>query len=90
MDRATWLGLKDKIQLAVLVEGDEALMNYMSLIPVSQQKFPRVNAKDTKKFADWLTDPEKGQAIIRDFGKDKYGQALFFPNSKKWIENKAQ
>jgi tungstate transport system substrate-binding protein len=90
MDRATWLGLKDKIQLAVLVEGDEALMNYMSLIPVSQQKFPRVNAKDTKQFVNWLTDPEKGQAIIRDFGKDKYGQALFFPNSKKWIENKAQ
>lgn len=35
-------------------------------------------------FAKWLTSPEKGQKIIRDFGKDKYGGSLFFPNSKEW------
>ena len=33
---------------------------------------------------DWLTSPEKGQKIIRDFGKEKYGSPLFFPNSKEW------
>jgi tungstate transport system substrate-binding protein len=35
-------------------------------------------------FVKWLTAPDKGQLIIRDFGKDKYGSALFFPNSKEW------
>jgi tungstate transport system substrate-binding protein len=84
IDRATYLSLKDQIKLAILVENDEALLNYISLIPVSEKKFPKVNAKDTIKFVQWLTSPQKGQLIIRDFGKDKYGSPLFFPNSVKW------
>ena len=35
-------------------------------------------------FAAWLTAPEKGRKIIRDFGKKQYGSPLFFPNSKAW------
>jgi tungstate transport system substrate-binding protein len=84
IDRATYLSIKDQIKITVLVEGDEALLNYISLIPVNQKKFPRVNAKDVKIFVAWLTSPEKGQKIIRDFGKDKYGAPLFFPNSDAW------
>jgi tungstate transport system substrate-binding protein len=84
IDRATYLSLKDSIKLVVLVEGDEALLNYISLIPVNQGKCPRVNKKDTMKFVKWMTSPVKGQKIIRDFGKDKYGSPLFFPNSLEW------
>lgn len=86
IDRATYLSLKDQIKLAILVEKDEALLNYITLIPVNAKKFPRVNAKDTKIFVKWLTSPDKGQKIIRDFGKDKYGAPLFFPNSREWIK----
>ena len=78
------LTLKTQIKLAVLVEKDEALLNYISLIPVSPQKFPKVNYGDTMIFVKWLTSPKKGQRIIKDFGKDKYGSPLFFPNSKEW------
>ena len=88
IDRATYLSIKDQIKLLILVEGDEALLNYISLIPVNPAKFPRVNNKDTIKFVKWLTSPQKGQLIIRDFGKDKYGAALFFPNSEEWQKNK--
>ncbi len=84
MDRATYLTLKDQIKLAILVEKDEALLNYMSLIPVNPKKFAKVNYEDAMTFVRWLTSPEKGQKIIRDFGKDKYGSPLFFPNSKEW------
>ncbi|MCE5210874.1 MAG: substrate-binding domain-containing protein [Deltaproteobacteria bacterium] len=84
IDRATYLSLKDQIKLAVLVEGDEALLNFISLIPVNKAKCPKVNVKDTKTFVKWLTSPRKGQLIIRDFGKDKYGSPLFFPNSVEW------
>jgi tungstate transport system substrate-binding protein len=84
IDRATYLSLKDKIKLIVLVEGDEALLNFISLIPVNKAKCPKVNTKDTKTFVKWLTSPKKGQLIIRDFGKDKYGSPLFFPNSVEW------
>ena len=84
IDRATLLTLKDKIKLVVLVEKDEALLNYISLIPVNPQKFPKVNYEDAMTFVKWLTAVDKGQKIIRDFGKDKYGSPLFFPNSKEW------
>jgi tungstate transport system substrate-binding protein len=84
IDRATYLGLKGKIKLEVLIERDEILLNFISLIPVNPQKFPKVNYEDAMVFVNWLTSPEKGQKIIRDFGKDKYGSPLFFPNSKEW------
>lgn len=84
IDRATVLSLKDQIKLVVLVEKDDALLNYMTLIPVNPQKFPKVNYEDAMVFVKWLTSPKKGQRIIRDFGKDKYGSPLFFSNSKEW------
>lgn len=84
MDRATFLSLKEKIRLAVLVENDEALLNFITLIPVNPAKFKRVNHRDAMIFVKWLTNPQKGQKIIGDFGKDKYGSPLFFPNSKEW------
>jgi len=84
IDRATHLTLKGQIKLDILVEKDGALLNYITLIPVNPKKFPRVNYEDTMVFVKWLTSPEKGQKIIRDFGKDKYGSPLFFPNSKEW------
>ena len=84
IDRATFLTLKDQVKLVVLVEKDEALLNYITLIPVNSKKFNKVNYDDAMVFAKWLTSPEKGQKIIRDFGKDKYRSPLFFPNSKEW------
>lgn len=90
IDRATFLTLQKEIKLVVLVEKDEALLNYISVIPVSPKKFPKVNYEATMKFVKWLTSPEKGQLIIRDFGKDKYGSPLFFPNSKEWKEAQAK
>jgi len=90
IDRATYLALKGQIKLAILVEKDEALLNYMTLIPVNSKKFPRANYEDAMIFVKWLTSPEKGQRIIRDFGKDKYGSPLFFPNSKEWRNSQGQ
>ncbi len=84
IDRATYLSLKKQIALQVLVEGDEALLNRISLIPVSQRKFPQVNSEDAAAFVKWLCDPAKGQKIVADFGKDVYGQSLFFPDSREW------
>ena len=84
IDRATVLAMQKEIKLVVLVEKDDALLNYMTLIPINPKKFPRANYEDAMVFVRWLTSPEKGQKIIRDFGKDKYGSPLFFPNSKEW------
>lgn len=84
IDRASFLGIQKEIKLVVLVEKDAALLNFITLIPVNPIKFPRVNTKAAMIYVNWLTDPGKGQVIIRDFGKDKFGSPLFFPNSKQW------
>jgi tungstate transport system substrate-binding protein len=80
MDRATYITMKLKITLQILVERDDVLLNYISLIPVNPAKFPQVHYAETMQFVDWLQGRE-AQTIIRDFGKDKYGEPLFFPNS---------
>jgi tungstate transport system substrate-binding protein len=85
IDRATWLGAGKETNLMILVEGDEALINHISVIPVNQAKCKDVNSKDARAFALWLTDPDKGQKIIKAFGADKYGQALFVPESKAYL-----
>ncbi len=91
IDRATFLTVKDKIKVGVLVEGDEALLNHISLIPVNPAKCPRVYNKEALAFVKWLTNPKKGQKIIESFGKDKYGQPLFFPESDAYkAKNKKQ
>ena len=80
MDRATYITMKSKITLQVLVERDDILLNYITLIPVDPAKFPLVRHAEAMQFVDWLQGRD-AQLIIRDFGKDKYGEPLFFPNS---------
>lgn len=83
MDRATWLTLKDKVSVVPLVENDPIMLNLIAIIRVNPDRFPTVNKDAALKFADWLVGDE-AQTIIRDFGKDKFGQPLFFPNSDQW------
>jgi len=90
IDRATYLSIQKEIKLGVLVEGDEALLNRISLIPVSQKKFPAVNSQDTAAFVAWLTAPDKGQKIIAGFGVERFGGPLFFPDSREWHVRKTK
>ena len=80
MDRATYITMKTKITLQVLVERDDILLNHITLIPVNPVKFPQVHHAEAMQFVEWLQGRE-AQTIIRDFGKDRYGEPLFFPNS---------
>ncbi len=84
IDRATWLSIGSGLKLAVVCEKDEALLNFITLIPVSPKKFPSVNHDGAMAFVRWLTSPEKGQKIIERFGVDRYGSPLFFPDSSEW------
>ena len=65
-------------------------LNFISLIPVNPQKFPRVNYEDTMTFVKWLTSPEKGQKIIGDFGKDKYGAPSSSPIPRNGGKNRVE
>ncbi len=79
-DRGTYLHLRDKLDLVILVEGDDRLQNIYHVMVVNPQKHPGVNAEGAKAFADYLTDPET-QKVIGEYGKDRFGQPLFFPDA---------
>jgi tungstate transport system substrate-binding protein len=85
-DRGTWLAFQKRINLPVLVEGDRPLLNIYSVMEVSPANGPRVNAAGGKAFADFMLSPEV-QAIVKTFGVDKYGQALFVPIAGKKDED---
>jgi tungstate transport system substrate-binding protein len=80
MDRATYVTLKDALRLKVLVQRDPLLLNHMTLIPVNPARFPDVKHAEAMRFVEFATSAD-GQQLIRDFGKEKYGEPLFFPNS---------
>lgn len=81
-DRATYLAQKSKLNLAILVEGDAKLLNIYHVMEVNPEKYTKVNKEGAKAFADYLLSSE-GQKLIADFGKEKYGQALFFADGNK-------
>jgi len=84
IDRATYLSIQRDIKLEILVDGDEVMLNRISLIPVNHHKFPQVNHEDVALFVSWLSSPTKGQKIVSEFGKERFGAALFFPDSQEW------
>jgi len=81
-DRATYLALKDTLNLSILYEGDKALLNIYHVITVNPDKWPKTNYSGAKSFADWLVSADV-QKIIGEFGVDKFGQPLFFPDAGK-------
>jgi tungstate transport system substrate-binding protein len=83
-DRATWLANTGKIDLPILVERDPSLLNVYHVMPVNPTKFPTVpiNAAAGEAFTDFMVAPAT-QQVIGDFGKEKYGQALFVPDAGK-------
>ena len=81
-DRATYLAQKKNTSLTILVEGDPKLLNIYHVMEVNPEKFAKVNKEGAKAFADFLLSAE-GQELIKNFGKDKYGQPLFFADGGK-------
>lgn len=80
-DRATFLAMKDDLDLEVVVEGDESLFNQYGVIPVNPDKGDMINALGAEEFTNWIIS-DKVQALIAEFGVDKYGEGLFIPNAE--------
>jgi len=86
-DRGTWLAQQSKLPNLIIVVGgstiaenkDKGLLNPYGVIPVNPAKHPGVNFDLATKFAQWITSAET-QKKIGDYGKDKFGQALFYPS----------
>lgn len=81
-DRATYLATKKNLQLEIVLEGDASLLNIYHVMQVNPEKFPKVNADGAKAFVEYMIDPDT-QATVGSFGKDKFGQSLFFADAGK-------
>jgi len=82
VDRGTFLAYKSNLNLEILFEGDPFLLNVYHVLIVNPEKWTSVNLEGATAFADFITSPE-GQRIIGEFGKDEFGQPLFFPDADK-------
>jgi tungstate transport system substrate-binding protein len=90
-DRGTYLAMKDKLpNLAIVMGGntlaenkDKSLLNPYGVIAVDPAKHPGVKYDLAMQFIQWLNSVETQQKI-QDYGKDKFGQSLFYPASAEW------
>jgi len=85
-DRATYIALKTKLELAIVLEGDPKLMNIYHVIQVNAVKWPKVNSAGAKTFADFMVSP-KTQKVIGSYGVVKFRAPLFFPDAGKNSED---
>jgi len=86
-DRGTFLSMQDTLpNLGILVggasiadNGDPALLNPYGVIPVNPDK-GNINDDLAQEFVEWITS-EEVQAEIGEFGRDQFGQPLFYPDA---------
>jgi tungstate transport system substrate-binding protein len=81
-DRGTYLALKKRLALPILVEGDRALLNIYSVMEINPANGPRINVAGGKALAAFMVSPQ-AQAVIKGFGTEKFGEALFVPVAGK-------
>ena len=77
-DRGTYLSMKDKVELPILVEGDPRLFNPYGIIAVNPDRFPHAAYFEAMQLIAWMTSVE-GQQIIGDYKVG--GEVLFFPDA---------
>jgi len=78
-DKGTYLKYSKygRVTLTELVSESKDLLNVYSAIAVNQTKCPDVNFEDAITFIKFLIS-EEGQQLIEDYGKEEYGQSLFY------------
>ena len=77
-DRGTYLAYQKRLRLPILLQGDRPLLNIYSVMEVNPANGPRVNTAGGNAFADFMVASDT-QKVIKHFGIDKFGQALFVP-----------
>lgn len=88
-DRATFLALRDDLDLVVLSEGDARLLNIYHAITLSEETHDTdINYDGGDAFADFMVSDE-AQSIIEGFGVEEFGEPLFVPDAGKTEEEVA-
>lgn len=76
-DLSTFLSMKEKLDLDVLISSSHDLINDYSIIVINPDKVKNVNSVVALKFEEWMLS-EKALNLISEYGKEEYKQSLFF------------
>ena len=79
-DRGTFLALRGKLRLEVVLSGDRRLRNPYRVLVVNPMTHPRVNEAGARAFAEFLVS-QPIQRLIADFRRAELGEAVFFPDA---------
>ncbi len=77
-DSGTYMALRKKLRLLPLGPEDPKLQNIYHVIEVNPARWPKVNEAGAKAFSHFIISQE-AQNLIRTFGTDSFGTALFIP-----------
>ena len=78
-DIGTFLAFAKRTDLAELSKPQPSLRNEYSVLRVSPERFPgKIQAQAAERFEAFLLEPAT-QRRIAEFGRDRYGRALFTP-----------
>jgi tungstate transport system substrate-binding protein len=77
VDSSTFITLQHRVNLSAFVTDTET-PNVYTVTLVNPANHSRVNQEAARAFAEFLTSP-RGQRIIREFGQEEFGRALFVP-----------
>jgi len=84
-DRGTYLARRRSLDLVILADGYQNLLNVYHVMVVNPDKGRQINVEGARAFSDFMVAPET-QALIGQFGVDRFGQPLFFPAADKTDE----
>jgi tungstate transport system substrate-binding protein len=76
-DRATFIVLRNALDLEIILEGDPELTNHYSCVITNPTRFPGINYQGARGFRDFLLQPDT-QRFIDGFGIDTYREHLFY------------
>ena len=76
-DKATFLSMKDELNLDIVLAEGEDMKNTYSLIAVNPEKIDGLNTEGAQAFIDWMLSDEASELIAK-YGEEEYGVPLFY------------
>jgi tungstate transport system substrate-binding protein len=81
-DRATYLSFRPRLTLVPILSGDPGLLNVYHVYRVNPGRHTRVHVPEAQAFLDFLVGSD-AQHMIGAFGRNRYGEPLFFADAGK-------
>jgi tungstate transport system substrate-binding protein len=85
-DRGTFLSQGKGLDLEVVFEGARPLLNIYHVYVVNPAKHAAAKAVPARAFNTFMVAPET-QALIGEFKRAEFGQALFIPDAGKSVDS---